>query len=303
MCDDKQVNGPMISGELRANYIDYCGGMDPETDRPGSLRYVRNIDAWYGRCPACGERVRLEHLMADDHFSRWFERLARRKDVSDHAAQRLLYAHVLPVLQDLLGVGDLDDLDDLDALDALFAEGRHRDDETNHGSRCTRARYWALDDDDPIAPELRALLKRSRRYGICLVNPNLIELFDKRYKLENFLKWQYLWPDERLRLALGDDMYLDQLDLFAGLSAGPTLSDTDDELLMCLETNVYSIGNDDLAADPSDPTVADWRALIYERSLVFKGSPADAEIFLHGVLEGRIELPPSPPSPPVPPAR
>ena len=267
---------PPSAAELRANYIDYCGGMDPETDRPGSLRYVRNIDAWYGRCPACAEPVRLEHLMADDHFSRWFERLARRKGVSDHAARRLLYARGLPVLQDLLGVGDLDDLDDLDALDELFGEGRHRDDETNHGSRCTRARYWALEADDPIAPELRALLKRSRRYGICLVSPNLIELFHKRYKLENFLKWQYLWPDERLRLALGDDMYLDQLDLFAGLSAGPTLSDTDDELLICLETNVYSIGNDELSADLYDRTVADWHELSCERSLVFNGTPAHA---------------------------
>src|SRR5262245_2090576 len=108
---------PPGEAEIRTNYIDYCGGMDPETDRPGSLRYVRNIDAWYGRCPACGGRVRLGHLMADDHFSRWFERLARRKGAHSHAARRLLYARVLPVLQELCGVADLD------ALDALGDEG------------------------------------------------------------------------------------------------------------------------------------------------------------------------------------
>jgi hypothetical protein len=37
--------------------------------------------------------------------------------------------------------------------------------------------------------------------------------------------------------------------------------------------------------------------------VIFKGSPADAEIFLRGVLEGRIApmLPAPPPAPPVPP--
>src|SRR5262249_35943960 len=156
---------------------------------------------------------------------------------SDPAARKLLYAHVLLVLQDLCGVADLDELDD---------EGGRRDDERNHETRCTRARYWALEADNPTAPELRALLKRSRRDGICEDGSNLVELFDQRYMLENFLKWQYLWPDERLRLAIGDDHYDDQLDLFASRSTGPTLSDTDDELLTCLEVNVQVIGDADL---------------------------------------------------------
>src|SRR5262249_21324458 len=100
-----------------------------------------------------------------------------------------------------------------------------------------------------------------------------------------------------------DAFYDTVLCLLAHRSAGPELTETDQQLLRHLDALIDAHSEEGWSCVPLDTAIADWRWLVGEGAVIFRGSPADAESFLRGVLEGRIELPPSPPSPPVPPPR
>ena len=79
--------------------------------------------------------------------------------------------------------------------------------------------------------------------------------------------------------------------LLEARSAGPTLTDTDDCLLIYLDEAAGAWGNEGLDAEPPDPTVADRHGLIHKGSVAFKGSPAEAVKFLRGIVEGRTQPP------------
>jgi hypothetical protein len=158
---------------------------------------------------------------------------------------------------------------------------------------------WIAEYERQMAlyPELDELLKKTRRYGEVIEGPDHLTLIDKRFILDNLLLWEDLWPDGQLLLALPTDIFDDFEALFAERSAGPTLTDIDDDLLICLDEGAGAWGNDGLDADPPDPTVADRHGMIHEGSVVFKGSPAEAVEFLRGILEGRIQPPTLMPAP------
>jgi hypothetical protein len=148
-------------------------------------------------------------------------------------------------------------------------------------------RSWIAEYERQMAlyPELDELLKKTRRYGQVIEGPDHLTLIDERFVLDNLLLWQDLWHD--LQLHLPTDIFDEFVALFAGRSAGPALTDTDDWLLMYLDEAAGAWGNEGLDTDPPDPTVADLHGLIHEGSVVFEGSPGEAVEFLRGILEGR----------------
>ena len=264
--------------ELRADIVEYFM-IDPATGRPWGgpccVRYVRSIDAWYGDCEDCGTELRLEHSYQAGVIGEWLEHLAEPKGADDDAARKLLHDRALPVLRERLGVAD---------LDALDAEGFRRDDEADHASRCT---WHNFRQQMRESPELDELQKETRRYGSIIEGPNHLRLIDQRYILDNLMLWEDLWHD--LQLHLPTDMFDDFVALFEGRSAGPTLTDTDEDLFLYLDEAAGAWDNDDgLDANPPDPTVSHRHRLIWEGSVVFKGSPAQAVEFLRGVLAGWI---------------
>lgn len=137
----------------------------------------------------------------------------------------------------------------------------------------------------PLYPKLSKLLKKTRRYGCVIEGPNRLRLTDLRFLLDNLLLWNDLWND--LQMNLQPDDFDEFVALREARSAGPTLTDTDDTLLMYLDEAAGAWGNEGLAAEPPDPTVADRHGLIHKGSVAFKGSPAEAVEFLRGIVEGR----------------
>jgi hypothetical protein len=260
----------LTAAEMRADLVDYFGGIDSVTGRPwGGNCYVRSIDAWYDLCRDCLKLTRQENPLAGD-VGKWFERLAAREGAGDDAARERLHARVLPVLRDVFGVAD---------LAALDAEGRrrHRDDNPgDHSSRCPMpgryreleefpVRHAALVAACPLSAGFKALLGRSLRYKICIVGPDLLEVSDQRYALDNFLKWPPLWPDEGLLSEIGDDAYALLLNMFADRTAGPDITGADDDLLTYLDQSAGAWSDAGLVAEPPDPTVNNWHGLVWER--------------------------------------
>ena len=129
---------------------------------------------------------------------------------------------------------------------------------------------------------ISALALKTRRYAICVHGPDVIAVFDKRYMLDGLLAWPELRP-------IDEDWFLGDFEnLLRELSAGPTLNEADDELLEWLAINAGAWGNAGLEADPPDDAVAARHSRLYQDSIVFEGSMAEAERFLRGVLTGWI---------------
>jgi len=137
-----------------------------------------------------------------------------------------------------------------------------------------------------LYPQLDELLKNTRRYCCVIEGRDRVRLTDQRFLLNNLVLWNDLWND--LQLHLEPDEFVALLE---ARSAGPTLTDTDDWLLIYLDEAAGAWGNEGLAAEPSDPTVADRHGLIHKGSVAFKGSPAEAVEFLRGIVEGRTQPP------------
>jgi hypothetical protein len=136
---------------------------------------------------------------------------------------------------------------------------------------------------------LEALLKKTRRYSYLIEGRDRLRLIDKRFLLNNLVLWNDLWND--LQLHLEPDEFDEFVALLEARSAGPTLTDTDDWLLIYLDEAARAWGNEGLDAQPPDPTVVDRHGLIHEGSVAFKGSPAEAVEFLRGIVEGRRQPP------------
>ena len=133
------------------------------------------------------------------------------------------------------------------------------------------------------------LLKKTRRYCYLIEGRDRVRLTDQRFLLDNLLLWDDLWND--LQLNLSPDEFDEFVALLEARSAGPTLTDTDDWLLIYLDEAARAWGNEGLDAEPPDPTVADHHSLIHKGSVAFKGSPAEAVKFLRGIVEGRTQPP------------
>jgi hypothetical protein len=146
-----------------------------------------------------------------------------------------------------------------------------------------------------LYPQLSKLLKKARRYCYVIDGPDRLRLTDQRFLLDNLLLWDDLWNDLQLNLPPDD------FDVFVALlearSAGPTLTDTDDWLLIYLDEAAGAWGREGLHAQPPDPIVVDRHGLIHKGSVAFKGSPAEAVEFLRGIVEGRTQPPPLAPVP------
>jgi hypothetical protein len=160
-------------------------------------------------------------------------------------------------------------------------------------------RSWNEEDENErqmaLYPQLSKLLKKTRRYSYLIEGRDRLRLIDKRFLLNNLAVWDDLWND--LQLNLPPDEFDEFVALLEARSAGPTLTDTDDDLLTCLDEAARAWGNEGLDAEPPDPTVAARHALIYKGSVAFKGSPAEAVKFLRGIVEGRTQPPPLAPVP------
>ena len=154
-------------------------------------------------------------------------------------------------------------------------------------------RSWNAEDENErqmaLYPQLSKLLKKARRYSYLIEGRDRLRLTDQRFLLDNLLLWDDLWND--LQLNLPPDEFDEFVALLEARSAGPTLTDTDDGLLMCLDEAAGAWGNEGLDAEPPDPTVAARHGLIHEGSVAFKGSPAEAVEFLRGIVEGRTQPP------------
>ena len=140
-----------------------------------------------------------------------------------------------------------------------------------------------------LYPQLSKLLKKTRRYSYVIEGRDRLRLIDKRFLLNNLVLWNDLWND--LQLNLSPDEFDEFVALLKARSAGPTLTDTDDWLLIYLDEAAGAWGNEGLDAEPPDPTVAARHRLIYKGSVAFKGSPAEAVKFLRGIVEGRTQPP------------
>jgi hypothetical protein len=136
-----------------------------------------------------------------------------------------------------------------------------------------------------LYPELGELVSKTRRYGRVIDGPDHLALFDRRRILDNLVAWEDLWRD--LQGHLPSDLYDEFVALREGLSAGPTLSGTDSDLLLYLDEAANAWSSEGLEASPPDPTVADRLDAIYAAAVVFAGTPGEAIEFLRGVLEGR----------------
>jgi hypothetical protein len=121
--------------------------------------------------------------------------------------------------------------------------------------------------------ELRELVRKTERYAICVLGPDLIEVLDERFLLDGLLAWPELWPpDEDCGLS-------DFEDLLRQRSLGPTLNEADKDLLIWLGTNAEVTPDDEVAAR---------HGRLCEDSAVFKGSMTEAAQFLRSVLAGRL---------------
>jgi hypothetical protein len=150
---------------------------------------------------------------------------------------------------------------------------------------------WIAESErlEALYPELFELLRKTRRYGCVIEGRDRLRLTDHRFLLDNLLLWNDLWND--LQLNLSPDTFDEFVALLEARSAGPMLTDTDDDLLICLDEAAGAWGNEGLDAEPPDPTVADRHGLIHKGSVAFKGSPAEAVEFLRGIVEGRTQPP------------
>ena len=154
-------------------------------------------------------------------------------------------------------------------------------------------RSWNADNENErqtaLYPQLSKLLKKARRYSYLIEGRDRLRLIDKRFLLNNLVLWNDLWND--LQLNLSPDEFDEFVALRKARSAGPRLTDTDDDLLIYLDEAAGAWGREGLHAQPPDPTVAARHALIYKGSVAFKGSPAEAVKFLRGIVEGRTQPP------------
>jgi hypothetical protein len=92
-------------------------------------------------------------------------------------------------------------------------------------------RSWIAEYERQMAlyPQLSELLKKTRRYCCVIEGPDRLRLTDQRFLLDNLLLWNDLRNDLQLNLPPGA---LDEfVPLLEARSAGPTLTDTDDDSL------------------------------------------------------------------------
>src|ERR1044072_590721 len=94
---------------------------------------------------------------------------------------------------------------------------------------------------EALYPQLSDLLEKTRRYCCVIEGRNRLRLSDERFLLDNLLLWEDLWNHPQLNLSPED--FDDWVALLKARSAGPTLTDTDYDLLMYLDEAAGAWGN------------------------------------------------------------
>ena len=117
--------------------------------------------------------------------------------------------------------------------------------------------------------DLSRLAKMTKRYSICDCRQGFFQVFDNRRLLDRLLQWEAVLPfDEETGLS---DWRL----LRRQLSAGPKLTDADEEALTWLATN---------AEVQDDVAMARYYSNIFRAATVFEGSEAQVMRFLSAKL-------------------
>jgi hypothetical protein len=116
---------------------------------------------------------------------------------------------------------------------------------------------------------LLELVRRTKRYSICEVQPGQFELIDNRYLLDHLLLFPELRPTTIDLIEIGFDDFSD----------GPTLSEDDDTMRCWLELTVEML-------DPKGENAAYTTA--YEGACVFRGTFRQVEYFLLAALDHRV---------------
>jgi hypothetical protein len=154
-------------------------------------------------------------------------------------------------------------------------------------ARWTMAAQIVTDETTQTTEEarIRELVGKTERYAICALDPDLIAVIDQRYMLDGPLAWPELRPLEDCGLTDEDCGLTDFEDLLCALSAGPTLNEADESMFAWLEASAGAWDDAGLDADPPDDAVAARHGRLCQNSVVFKGSMAEAERFLRGMVE------------------
>ena len=121
---------------------------------------------------------------------------------------------------------------------------------------------------------LLELARQTKRYSICVLEPDQFEVFDDRYLLDQLLRFSELRPTTNDWLQIEFDEAVDEL------SSGPMLSEADEGMLAWLLTTVEVL-------DPKCENTAFKAA--YQRAVIFRGTLGQVEYFLHAALDHRLE--------------
>ena len=120
----------------------------------------------------------------------------------------------------------------------------------------------------PESSRLLELVRLTRRYSICEVEPGLFEVIDDRYLLDHLLQFPELHP----RI---DDLDIEFDEAMDALSSGPTLNTDDRAMLGGLMTMVEVL-------DKNEENAAYIAA--YAGAVVLRGTLREAEYFLLAAL-------------------
>jgi hypothetical protein len=127
-----------------------------------------------------------------------------------------------------------------------------------------------LSHDSPLLE----LVRQTKRYAICEVEPGIFEVIDNRYLLDQLLRIPDLRPPSNNWLKIEFDEALE------ALSCGPTLTLADTGMLACLEVTTQIL-------DPEGKNRA-FNAP-HEAAVVLKGNLEQVEYFIRAALDYRVQ--------------
>ena len=127
-----------------------------------------------------------------------------------------------------------------------------------------------IDLDSPLLE----LVRRTKRYSICEVEPGMFEVIDDRCLLDLLL-----WVPE-LRPTTNDLVQIQFDEALEALSSGPTLTLDDEALLGWLTTTVEVL-------DPKGENSA--FNTVYDAAVLFRGTFDQVEYFMRAALDHRVQ--------------
>jgi hypothetical protein len=143
-----------------------------------------------------------------------------------------------------------------------ICRGRVREKKEDRMISSKRYREFATSD-------ISRLAKTTKRYSICVCGRGFFKVFDNRQLLDRLLQWDAFMPCY-VETGLSDWKVLCRQ-----LSAGPNLTEADDEALVWLSTN---------AEVQDDVDMLRYYGEIFRAATVFEGSEAEVRRFLSAKL-------------------